>query len=184
MANEIETKKLGSITAFSRFLNNLKTVFFPYTGGTLNGGLTWKGGSAGDKLCGFKFGSGTAAQNYYQDKFTSMDFGWNWDERAGAGFALRSVDASDAGYFHIYARNATSGSGVELIGTPAGALTWNGYNVLTANAPVLNATPATTDISKKVATTEFVNNFNDNNNLTDAEIIALWKSTPPYAESI
>jgi hypothetical protein len=182
MANE--TKKLGGISAFTRFLTKLREVFFPYTGGTLNGGLTWKGGTAGNKLCGFKFGTSTAAQNYYQANFTSMDFGWNWDERNGAGFALRGIDASDAGYFHIYARNATSANTVELIGTPAGALTWNGYNVLTANAPVLLATPATTDISKKVATTEFVNNFNDNNNLTDAEIIALWKSTPPYVESI
>ena len=182
MANE--TKKLGGISAFTRFLTKLREIFFPYTGGTLNGGLTWKGGTAGNKLCGFKFGYGTADQNYYQANFTSMDFGWNWDERNGAGFALRGADSTEPGYFHIYARNATSADNVELIGTPAGALTWNGYNVLTANAPVLLATPATTDISKKVATTEFVNNFNDNNNLTDAEIIALWKSTPPYVESI
>ena len=37
MANE--TKKLGGISAFTRFLAKLREVFFPYTGGTLKGGL-------------------------------------------------------------------------------------------------------------------------------------------------
>ena len=103
------------------------TAYLPLAGGTMTGGLTWLGGSDGTALCGFKFGGGTAANNFYAANFTSMDFGWNWDTGAGSGMAFRSAayGGAQAGAFIFFARNNTS-TAVQLEGHVDGALSWSG----------------------------------------------------------
>ena len=67
--------------------------------------------------------------------YTNIDFGWNYNNKDGAGAAFRSVDytptgGADAGTtkhsgsFVFYTRNATST--YNLMGLPSGELTWEG----------------------------------------------------------
>lgn len=89
------------------------------SGGTMTGPLFMTG--ANDRIVGFEV----------KDDGTNFDCGWNFANRDGAGFALRSTDFNnDGGSFHFWARNATNSP--ELVGKPNGTLTWNGSNVITA----------------------------------------------------
>lgn len=62
---------------------------------------------------------------------TSLDVGWNWDNRDGALLALRSVDyvTGNEGAFALIARNGTQS--VSLSGNPNGTLTWAGKFIQT-----------------------------------------------------
>lgn len=62
---------------------------------------------------------------------TSLDVGWNWDNRDGALLALRSVDytTGNEGAFSLIARDGTQS--VSLSGNPNGTLTWAGKFIQT-----------------------------------------------------
>jgi hypothetical protein len=64
----------------------------------------------------------------------NMDIGWNWANRDGAGFGLRSTDdiSSTAGSFSIYARDGTNTA--TLNGSPNGLLTWVGKEIERVNS--------------------------------------------------
>lgn len=127
--------------------------YLPLAGGTLNGGLTWLGGTNGTDLCGFKFGTGSAAANYYQENFNSMDFGWNWDTGAGSGMAFRNATyggagSAQAGAFIFFARNNTTAA-TQLEGHVDGTLLWQG-NVFRLGSHVnitYNASTSSLDFS-------------------------------------
>ena len=61
----------------------------------------------------------------------NVDVGWSYSEGHGAGAGFRSADHGNAGQFAIYARSGPSSTQTStLIGTPAGALTWNGTSIV------------------------------------------------------
>ena len=88
--------------------------YLPLSGGTMTGSIMFTG--ANDR------GAGVDLNN----NGTNFDIGWNWTNRDGAGFYLRSTDfsATTGGGFGAYARNATNS--YDLFGNPNGSLTWNG----------------------------------------------------------
>ena len=116
-AYNVNVKGLGS-NAYS------STEYVAKAGDTMTGTLTLPEmayPAANDRICGFRL-----TQND-----TNFDGGWNWTNRDGSGFALRSVDAPDnAGGFIFWARDATRS--VTMNGTPDGALKWNSKRIVTA----------------------------------------------------
>lgn len=61
----------------------------------------------------------------------NVDVGWNYEDGHGAGVGFRSANHGSPGQFAIYARSGpTSAQTSTLIGTPAGALTWNGTSIV------------------------------------------------------
>lgn len=101
----------------------LNSLYLPLSGGTMTGSLFMT--RANDRVIGFNI----------KDNGTNFDCGWNFENRDGAGFALRSVDfggnnSTDKGAFHFWARNDTTSP--ELVGKPDGTLTWNGNDVITS----------------------------------------------------
>lgn len=139
--------------ATTAFVKTNLADYLPLAGGTLNGGLTWLGGTNGTDLCGFKFGGGTAANNYYAANFNSMDFGWNWDTGAGSGMAFRNATyggtgSAQAGAFIFFARNNTTAA-MQLEGHVDGTLLWQG-NVFRLGSHVnitYNASTSSLDFS-------------------------------------
>lgn len=127
VSSEISNVVTSSVTDIADYfgiarvesLNN----YLPITGGTLTGSLFIAG--ANDRVVGFDV----------KNNGTNFDCGWNFENRDGAGFALRSVDfgsnnSTDRGAFHFWARNDTTSP--ELVGKPDGTLTWDGGNVITS----------------------------------------------------
>ena len=99
--------------------------YLPLTGGTIDGQILLK--SPTDRTVGFELTSLDPTSTYYK---RNLDLGWDWNNRDGAGFFMRSSDdwpVNEAGVFGAYARNATQSC--ELKGHPDGTLTWGGHNV-------------------------------------------------------
>lgn len=115
-------------------------AYLPLTGGTLTGDLFIQGSN--NKLFGFK----------RTNSNTNIDIGWDWASNAGSGAAFRSVDATASqgiGNFYIWARNG-SGTTSQLIGTPAGSLTWSNSEVQTAAKKGVANGLATLDANIKI----------------------------------
>ena len=93
----------------------LPNTFLPLAGGTMSGAIHFNG--ANNRSFGFDLTNNN----------TNMDIGWNWENRDGAGFGLRSTDDSSAGSFSIYARDGSDFT--TLNGYPNGLLTWGGKEV-------------------------------------------------------
>lgn len=119
-------------------------AYLPLTGGTLTGDLFIQGSN--NKLFGFK----------RTNSNTNIDIGWDWASNAGSGAAFRSVDATASqgiGNFYIWARNG-SGTTSQLIGTPAGSLTWSNSEVQTAAKKGVANGLATLDANIKIPTSQ------------------------------
>ena len=115
-----------------QYIDDRIATRLPLTGGTMMGAIRYTG--ANNRSFGFDL----------TNDGTNMDIGWNWTNRDGAGFGLRSTDdtgsIAGAGGFSIYARNGSNSA--SLNGTPDGTLTWGGKNVLTNKRT--NGTPTVT----------------------------------------
>lgn len=88
--------------------------YLPLSGGTMTGSILFTG--LNDRSAGIDL----------NNDGKNFDIGWNWTNRDGAGFYLRSTDfsATAGGGFGAYARNATNS--YDLFGNPNGSLTWGG----------------------------------------------------------
>lgn len=97
----------------------LPNTFLPLAGGTMSGAIHFNG--ANNRSFGFDLTNNN----------NNMDIGWNWDNRDGAGFGLRSTDdtGSTPGSFSIYARDRSNST--TLNGSPDGRLTWGDDKVCT-----------------------------------------------------
>lgn len=100
--------------------------YLPVTGGTINGDLTVTGTMSSGGSIMFMGANNRNAGIDLNNNGTNFDIGWNWANKDGAGFYLRSTDFSGTagGGFGAYARNATKS--YDLFGNPNGSLTWNG----------------------------------------------------------
>lgn len=130
----------GDTVVWSNDLN----AYLPLTGGTLTGDLFIQGSN--NKLFGFK----------RTNSNTNIDIGWDWASNAGSGAAFRSVDATASqgtGNFYIWARNG-SGTTAQLIGTPAGSLTWSNSEVQTAAKKGVANGIASLDANIKIPTSQ------------------------------
>ena len=110
-------------------LTNVLSNYLPIEGGTLTGELITASPITINGYNGRTFGITPTNAGHNGD---NVDVGWNWTDKDGAGAFFRSSDAnSQAGSFGFYARNS-SGTTCQLIGTPAGSLTWGGNELLTS----------------------------------------------------
>lgn len=114
----------------------------------------------------------------------SYDFGYNWDNGAGPGFAMRGAKFSGAGdgpgCFVFWARKDTSGQ-IKLIGSPNGTLSWNGSNVEGVLSQVKGSTSTST--WKQHYTSGFLQQggyiaIDDINNLSKIVFSVPYKHTP------
>ena len=99
--------------------NTISSTYLKLSGGTMTGDLKFAG--ANNRIAGF-----TITENG-----NNVDGGWNWANKDGAGFYLRSSSHSAAGEFGFFARNS-AGTTKKLIGSVSGSLTWDGNAVQTA----------------------------------------------------
>lgn len=102
---------------------------FTTDGGTINGDIYLKSALQG-KTVGFTLTNNDPSDTEHYRR--NLDFGWNFDNRDGAGFYARS--ASWNGNFGAYARNATNSCVLE--GNPEGVLMWDGKRVITNPSPI------------------------------------------------
>ena len=105
------------------------TGYLPLSGGTMTGELITASPITINGYGGRTFGITPTNAGHNGD---NVDVGWNWTDKDGAGAFFRSSDAnSQAGSFGFYASNS-AGTTCQLIGTPAGSLTWGGNELLTS----------------------------------------------------
>ena len=110
-------------------LSSVLSGYLPISGGSLTGELITASPITINGYGGRTFGITPTNVVHNGD---NVDVGWNWTDKDGAGAFFRSSDASNqAGNFGFYARNS-SGTTCQLIGTPAGSLTWGGNELLTS----------------------------------------------------
>lgn len=110
-------------------LTNVLSNYLPIAGGTLTGELITASPITINGYGGRTFGITPTNAGHNGD---NVDVGWNWTDKDGAGAFFRSSDAnSNPGSFGFYARNS-AGTTCQLIGTPAGSLTWGGNELLTS----------------------------------------------------
>ena len=110
-------------------LSSVLSAYLPISGGTLTGELITASPITINGYGGRTFGITPTNAGHNGD---NVDVGWNWTDKDGAGAFFRSSDAnSQPGSFGFYARNS-SGTTCQLIGTPAGSLTWGGNELLTS----------------------------------------------------
>ena len=110
-------------------LTNVLSNYLPIEGGTLTGELITASPITINGYNGRTFGITPTNAGHNGD---NVDVGWNWTDKDGAGAFFRSSDAnSQPGSFGFYARNS-AGTTCQLIGTPAGSLTWGGNELLTS----------------------------------------------------
>lgn len=103
--------------------------YLPIAGGTLTGEVITASPITINGYNGRTFGITPTSSGHQGD---NVDVGWNWVDKDGAGAFFRSTDAnSNPGSFGFYARNS-AGTTCQLIGTPAGSLTWGGNELLTS----------------------------------------------------
>ena len=110
----------------SKVLTVAETGFLPLTGGTLTGDLNTNSNikitGYNNRVFGFILTNGGTAVG------DNVDVGWNWSNVDGSGAFFRSSDAG--GNFGFFARSSSSNT-KQLIGTPAGSLTWDGNEIAT-----------------------------------------------------
>lgn len=110
-------------------LSSVLSGYLPISGGTLTGELITASPITINGYGGRTFGITPTNAGHNGD---NVDVGWNWTDKDGAGAFFRSSDAnSNPGSFGFYARNS-AGTTCQLIGTPAGSLTWGGNELLTS----------------------------------------------------
>ena len=110
----------------SKVLTAAETGFLPLTGGTLTGDLNT---NSNIKITGYNNRVfGFILTNGGTHVGDNIDVGWNWTNVDGSGAFFRSSDAG--GNFGFFARSSSSNT-KQLIGTPAGSLTWAGNEVAT-----------------------------------------------------
>ena len=107
--------------ATTEFVNNKADDYLPLTGGSMTGNIEWLsplGKTAGIMLTPDTDPTSTSYK-------TNLDFGWNWANRHGAGFYIRSADfEGQPGWFGAYARDTEHS--YDLTGRTDGLLTWTG----------------------------------------------------------
>ena len=132
--------------------------YLPTAGGSLTGELITASPITINGYNGRAFGITPTNAGHNGD---NVDVGWNWTDKDGAGAFFRSSDANNnPGSFGLYARNS-SGTTCQLIGTPAGSLTWGGNELLTsadAGNFVTLDTAQTITGAKTFASTIYLNN--------------------------
>ena len=96
-------------------------AYLPLAGGTMTGDLLFQ--TPTERTCGFILTPADSSSPVYK---TNLDIGWNYANRDGAGFYIRSVDfgGTTAGGFGAYARDASNS--YDFYGLTSGLLQWAG----------------------------------------------------------
>jgi len=105
----------GKPSTFTPSTHDHDSTYLKLTGGTMTGSIMFT--NSNNRRAGIDL----------NNSGNNFDIGWNWANRDGAGFYLRSTDfnSSTGGGFGAYARNASNS--YDLFGNAStGALTWNG----------------------------------------------------------
>jgi hypothetical protein len=107
--------------AFGTIVTKNIADYVAVTGGTMTGDLLFQ--SPKGRTCGFMLTNKDSTSSAYK---TNLDIGWNYTNRDGAGFYIRSVDFGGitAGGFGAYARDASNH--YDFYGLTSGLLQWAG----------------------------------------------------------